>query len=110
MSRTTITPISHSQVNILEHNHFLNTNMKITKTVTTLNASGILPAGTIIDKTGKVVNDSTAFGVVYEDVDFTNSSGTEVVAVVLHGFVNSAVLPVQPLAATITALNLIKFL
>jgi hypothetical protein len=93
---------------------FQNTNIKVTKTVTTLNAEGILPAGAIVDKTGKVVNTAelgaTAFGIVYEDVDFNNSKGTEVVPVTIFGFIKASELPEAPVAEVKTALKMIQFL
>ncbi len=105
------TPISHSQVNILKYDqNFQNVGIKVTKTVATLNTDGVLVAGTIVNSVGATVNDATAYGIVYTDKDFTNSTGTEVVPVTIFGFVDSKVLPVAPSAATITALNLIKFL
>lgn len=109
--RQSTTTIGSSQVNILKYNqYFLNVNLKVTKTVTTLNSSGILPAGTIIDSTGKVVNDGTAYGIVYEDVDFNNSTGTEVIPVTIFGFVDTSKLPTAPADTAKTALNMIKFL
>lgn len=92
---------------------FQNTNIKVAKTVATL-TDGILPAGTIVDKTGKSVNTSalgsTAFGVVYEDVDFNNSKGTEVVPVTIFGFVKTSALPVAPVTEAKAALKMIQFL
>lgn len=92
---------------------FQNTNIKVTKTVATL-TDGILPAGTIVDKTGKSVNTaelgSTAFGIVYEDVDFNNSKGTEVVPVTIFGFIKTSVLPVAPVNEAKAALKMIQFL
>lgn len=108
--RQSTTPISDSQVNILKYSqYFLTVNLKVTKAITTLN-NGILPAGTIIDSTGKVVNDATAFGIVYEDVDFNNSKGTEVVPALIFGFVDASKLPTAPADTAKTALNMIKFL
>ncbi|MCM0648639.1 hypothetical protein NBE98_09660 [Clostridium swellfunianum] len=92
---------------------FQNTNIKVNKTVATL-TNGILPAGTIVDKTGKSVNTAalgaTAFGIVYEDVDFNNSKGTEVVPVTIFGFVKESALPAVPVAEAKTALKMIQFL
>lgn len=109
--RQSSTQIMDSQVNILKYNqYFLTVNLKVAKTATTLNAKGILPAGTIVDSTGKVVNDATAFGIVYEDVDFNNSMGTENVAVLIFGFVDTSKLPTAPADTAKTALNMIKFM
>lgn len=88
---------------------FQNTNIKVSKTDTTL-TEGILLAGTIVDKTGKKVTDGTAFGVVYEDVDFNNSSGTEVVPVTVFGFIKESSLPEKPATEVKAALPMIKFL
>ncbi|GIM29818.1 hypothetical protein CPJCM30710_24840 [Clostridium polyendosporum] len=92
---------------------FQNTNIKVVKTDATL-TNGILPVGTIVDKDGKSVNTAelgaTAFGVVYEDVDFNNSKGTEVVPVTIFGFIKESALPVAPVAAVRTALKMIQFL
>ena len=109
--RQSTTTIGSSQVNILKYNqYFLNVNLKFAKTATSLNDKGILPAGTIIDKTGKVVNDGTAYGIVYEDVNFNDSMGTEVVPVLIFGFIDTSKLPVAPADAAKTVLNMIKFL
>lgn len=109
--RQSSTQIMAAQVNILKYNqYFLTTNLKVAKTATTLNAKGILPAGTIVDATGKVVNDGTAYGVVFEDVDFTNSMGTENVSVLIFGFVDASKLPTAPADAAKTTLNMIKFM
>lgn len=114
MSRQSIKNITGSQVNILENaQHFVSVNLKVTKSVLTL-TEGILKAGTIIDKTGKSVNTSdlgaTAFGVVLDDVDFRNSGDTEVIPVVVHGFIKTSALPAEPVAQVKTALNMIMFL
>lgn len=92
---------------------FQNTNIKVAKTAATL-TDGVLPAGTIVDKTGKSVNTSllgaTAFGIVYEDVDFNNSKGTEVVPVTIFGFVKEKALPEVPVVEVKAALKMIQFL
>jgi hypothetical protein len=92
---------------------FQNTSIKVVKTNATL-TNGILPAGTIVDKTGKSINTAalgaTAFGIVYEDVDFNNSKGTEVVPVTIFGFVKESALPAAPVAEVKVALKMIQFL
>lgn len=109
--RQSTTQIMDSQVNILKYNqYFLTVNLKVAKTATTLNTNGILPAGTIVSATGAVVNDGTAYGVVYENVDFNNSMGTEVVPVLIFGFVDSSKLPTAPADTAKAALNMIKFM
>lgn len=103
--------VTGAQKNILAfHGLYLNTNIKVNKSDATLDENEILPAGTIVDKSGKTVTDGTAFGVVYEDVEFKDSMGTEVVPVTIFGFVNVHELPVQPSAAVITALKMIQFI
>lgn len=84
----------------------------------TANADGkeIVPAGTIVgggmlaDRSvkAKATNDATAEGVSRYDVDVTY--GPAVGAVVIHGFVNLAKLPVQPSAEAIGALKQITFM
>lgn len=93
---------------------FQNTNIKVNKTDVTL-TDGVLLAGTIVDKLGKKVDGTTitsdkAFGVVYEDVDFNNSSGTEVVPVTIFGFIKESVLPEKPTVEVKSALKMIQFL
>ncbi|MGE7984923.1 hypothetical protein [Lysinibacillus fusiformis] len=84
----------------------------------TENADGkkIVPAGTIVgggmlsDRSvkAKSANDATAEGVSRYDVDVTY--GPAVGAVVIHGFVDLAKLPVQPSAEAIAALKQITFM
>lgn len=114
--RQSSTKILGEQKNILAlaGELFQNTNIKVNKTDATL-TEGILLAGTIVDKVGKKVDGTTvtndkAFGVVYEDVDFTNSHGTEVVPVTIFGFVKESVLPEKPTGEVKAALPMIKFL
>lgn len=97
------------QKNILElaGQLFQNTNIKVAKESAT---DGKILAGTIVDATGAKANGATAFGVVYEDVDFTDSKGTEVVPVLIFGFVKSSVLPEVPTVEAKAALPMIKFL
>ncbi|BFN04365.1 hypothetical protein [Clostridium tetani] len=109
--RQSTTKILGTQKNILALAGalFQNTNIKVSKTVATLK-EGILEAGTIVDKTGKKVTDGTAFGIVYEDVDFNNSSGTEVVPVTIFGFIKENTLPQKPATEVKAALKMIQFL
>ena len=58
----------------------------------------------------ETVNDGTAFGVVYEDIDFTDSMGTEVVPVIIFGFINIYKMPTAPSATAISALKMIQFI
>lgn len=89
--------------------HFISLPVKVNASLITADAKGkkILVAGSIIDKTGKIVNDNTAYGFVYEDVDFTNSTGVETVPVVVHGIIDSTQIPTQPIADALTAMKLI---
>lgn len=98
------------QKNILEVAGQMFTTIPIKVNKSALSGETLLKAGTIIDKTGQKVNDATAFGIVYEDVDFTDTKGTEVVPVLVFGFVKESALPVQPETAAKTALKMILFL
>ncbi|PRR84750.1 hypothetical protein [Clostridium luticellarii] len=107
--------ITAGQKQILAYNGlYLNVNLKVNKTNVTLDENGILLAGTIIDKEGKSVNTSalgsTAFGIVYEDVDFNNSMGTEVIPVTIFGFIKTSALPAAPVAEAVTSLKMIQFM
>lgn len=62
----------------------------------------VVKAGTIYP-----ANDATAVGVVLNDYDVTD--GDKMMAVVVHGFIKKAALPVAPSSAAITALKQIKF-
>lgn len=63
----------------------------------------IIKAGTIYPS-----NDSNAIGVVWADYDVTNGDITG--SLIIHGFVKTKALPVNPTANAIGALNMIKFL
>lgn len=51
--------------------------------------AGTVPAGTVVDKTGKAANTGEAFGVLQWSVDSDNPNGS----VVIHGFINEKRLP-----------------
>lgn len=75
----------------------------------------ILRAGTILSQNGKIVDGTTvagdkAFGLVYNDKDFTNSNGTENVAVTIFGFIDSKVLPAAIPDTAKTAMRMLYFL
>lgn len=68
----------------------------------------VVKAGSILDKTGKIVNDGTAVGVLLHDVDVTygNANGT----IVVQGFINGNKIPNKNIAsAVVTALPQVKF-
>ncbi|WP_123053142.1 hypothetical protein [Clostridium sp. JN-1] len=90
--------------------HFISLPIKVNSSLITADANGkkVLAAGSIVDKTGKIVNDNTAYGLVYEDVDFTNSTGVETVPVVVHGIIDSKQIPTQPTAEALLAMKLIE--
>lgn len=109
--RQSIRTISEAQKQLLAYNDlYLSVNVKVAKATATLDANNKLVAGTIIDATGKTVNDGTAFGVVYEDIDFTDSMGTEVVPVIIFGFINIHKMPTAPSSTAISALKMIQFI
>lgn len=95
--------------------HFVNINIKVAKTdVTAKLVDGVLPAGILVDKDGKPANGATSYGILFEDIDFNDSKGTEILPVMIHGFVNKARIEEYSgdtvSADAITALNMIKFL
>ena len=105
------------EIRALAGEHYVNTNVKVTKTnVTDVLVNGILEAGTLLTVEGKKVttNESTtdAYGIVFQDVDFNNSKGTEVVPVMIHGFVNSSKIKLDETHGAIekAALSMIAFL
>lgn len=66
------------------------------------NGKKIVKAGTILP-----LNDATAKGILYTDVDVTN--GPQPGSLIVEGYVLEARLPVAPAAAAKTALKDIKF-
>lgn len=69
----------------------------------------VLENGRYIVKAGTIypANDATAQGVVLNDYDVTDGDAN--IAVVIHGFIKQAALPVAPDAAAVTALKQITF-
>lgn len=63
----------------------------------------VIKAGTIYPK-----NDATAIGVVWADYDITKGDVTG--ALIIHGFIKTAALPVAPAETAKTALPMIAFL
>lgn len=67
----------------------------------------IVPAGSILDANGKIVNDGTAAGILFSSVDVTE--GPQPGALMVEGYVLEARLPVKPADTAKTALKEIKF-
>ncbi|HIG0360399.1 hypothetical protein [Clostridium botulinum] len=67
----------------------------------------IVPAGSILDANGKIVNDGTAAGILFAPIDVTE--GPQPGALMVEGYVLEARLPVKPEEAAKTALKEIKF-
>ncbi|MDU2284129.1 hypothetical protein [Clostridium sp.] len=85
---------AQKDIRAIAGDHFITIPMKVTKTnVTDKLVSGILEAGTLLNSKGNKVttsgDSSDAFGIVFTDVDFTHSKGTEVVPVLIHGVVDT---------------------
>lgn len=70
---------------------------------TTIDGRKVIKAGTIYP-----TNDASAKGIVFNDMDVTDGDATG--ALLIHGFVKTAALPVEPAAAAKTALKMIEFL
>ena len=88
--------IGAAQKNILAiaGDHFITIPMKVTKTnVNDKLVNGVLEAGTLLNNKGSKVTtnvgSSDAWGIVFTDVDFNDSKGTEVVTVLIHGVVDT---------------------
>lgn len=88
--------IGAAQKNILAiaGDHFITIPMKVTKTnVNDKLVNGVLEAGTLLNNKGSNVTtnvgSSDAWGIVFTDVDFNDSKGTEVVPVLIHGVVDT---------------------
>lgn len=95
---------------------FQNVNVKVLKAdVAEVDGKRILKAGTLLSKEGKIVDGTTitndkAFGLVYREIDFTNSHGNENVPVTIFGFIKESILPVVIPSAAKSAMPMIKFL
>lgn len=84
---------AQKDIRAIAGDHFITIPMKITKsTVDAKLVNGILEAGTLLTAKGETVTtngtSSNAFGIVFTDVDFNDSKGTEVVPVLIHGVVD----------------------
>lgn len=113
MSRQYSREIFGANENILAvPDNFVNVPLKVNYDDVPVDSNGkkILKAGTIISKTGTIVNDGTAYGLVYENVDFTTVVGNETVPVTIHGIINGAKLPTVPSAEALAAMKQITIL
>lgn len=84
---------AQKDIRAIAGDHFITIPMKITKdTVNAKLEGGVLEAGTLLTSKGETVTtngtSSDAFGIVFTDVDFNDSKGTEVVPVLIHGVVD----------------------
>lgn len=115
---------TQKDIRALAGDHYVNINIKATKTdLTSSLVNGILEAGTLITADGKVATTTggtpattNAYGVLFVDVDFNNSMGTEILPVCIHGFLKESAVKFSADAVTNgkvaekAALNMIKFL
>lgn len=119
MSKFTVTNYGNSKEILKFPDHHVSISVTFDDTGITANADGkkIIPAGTIVgggiltNRTQKAIASTesiAAEGVSRYDVDVTY--GPAVGAVVVHGFIDLAKLPVAPTAAQTTALKQITFL
>lgn len=76
--------------------HYVNVPCTVSDAGVSADANGrkIVKAGSLLDKNGAVKNDATAVGVLFYDVDVT--SGPRGGALLVHGFVDVAKMPVEP--------------
>ena len=118
MGKFVVTDYANGKEILKYPDHHVSMTATFDDTGITANADGkkIVPAGTIVgggmlvDRSvkAKAANDATAEGVSRYDVDVTY--GPAVGAVVIHGFVDLAKLPVQPSAEAIGVLKQITFM
>lgn len=95
---------THSRVNFLASSKVQSFTTIVSDVGVQVNAEGkkIVPAGTILP-----ANDSTAKGILYNDVDVTH--GPQPGALIVEAYILEARLPVAPSADAKTALKEIKF-
>lgn len=105
------------EIRALAGEHYVNVNIKVGKVnVTDVLVNGVLEAGTLLTVEGKKVTTTElltdAYGIVFQDVDFNGSKGTEVVPVMIHGFVNTSKIKLDLTNSAIEkeALKMIAFL
>jgi hypothetical protein len=99
------TTIVTAPVEILANDHYVAVPYTVSDTGVTADAYGkkTVPAGTILP-----ANDATAVGVLLHDTDVTYGARAD--ALVIHGFIKTAKLPVAPATTAIAALKQISFL
>lgn len=109
--------LKQKDIRALAGDHYVNVNIKVKKeTIQSKLVNEVLEAGTLIAADGSPVTTSesatTAYGIVFTDVDFKRSKGTEVVPVMIHGFVKTSMIKLDNTNSTVekAALNMIKFL
>ncbi len=111
--------VAQKDIRALAGDHYVNVPIKVTKTnITASLVNGVLEAGTLITAGGKTVTSTSSttdvYGIVFADVDFNNSKGTEVVPVMIHGFVNTTKIKLnsttEVAAVEKAKLNMIAFL
>lgn len=117
MKQSTITIESKGvDIRALAGSLYQTTNIKSTKSAVNSNLNGgVLKAGLAIKKDGTVSTDgANAYGILFADVDFNNSTGTEILPVCIFGFLSKAKIQAntgaEVHATTITNLPLIKFM
>lgn len=95
---------SYSEINWLASQKYQNFTTVVSDTGVTADANGrkVVKSGTILP-----LNDATATGILFNDVDVTE--GPQPGALMVEGYVHEARLPVAPVAAAKTALKEIKF-
>lgn len=89
--------------------HYVALGFKHAKATSVATGLATLVGGRYVVKAGTIypANDATAIGVVLNDYDVTD--GDAMMAVVIHGFIKTAVLPAVPSANAIAAMKQITF-
>lgn len=114
MKNTSKTIFGASKNILRDASHFVNVGVKVAASVLTADENGnkILKAGTVVTAAGALMADAdanatSAFGLVYEDMDLT--FGDDTVPVVIHGIIESSLLDVVPTAAQKSAMKGLLF-
>lgn len=117
MSKFEETAYSNTKSILKFPDHYVNVAVTVDDAgVAAVDGKKIVPAGTILgggflaDDTAKAVkvNDATAEGVLFNDTDVTY--GPAPGAALIHGFIATGKLPVEPEPLAVTALKQITFL